>query len=65
MIKESTQTMSSVNDEWHQFIPSKASGMEQWAVLKYLETMLKVIMEKLVLTIHLIKFTGGLFREGS
>jgi hypothetical protein len=45
----------------------KSSGMEPSTVLKYLETMLNVIMEKLVLVIYLIqvsrrliKFPGGL-----
>jgi hypothetical protein len=36
----------------------KSSGMEPSTVLKYLETMLKVIMDDFVLAIYLIQFSG-------
>jgi hypothetical protein len=59
MVKERTRTMSSVNDERRQLLPSKViwdGTIDRFEVfLKYLETMLKVIMDKLVLVIYLIQ----------
>jgi hypothetical protein len=54
MVKERTRTMSAVNDERLQVIPTKSSGMEPLTVLKYLETKLKFNMDKWVLAIYLI-----------
>jgi hypothetical protein len=51
MVKERTQTMSAVNDEMRQVLPSKVIWDGTMNRLKYLETMLKVIMDKLVLVI--------------
>jgi hypothetical protein len=55
MVIERARTMLAVNDEKRQVYLQKSFGMEPSTVLKYLETMLKVIMEdtKLVLVICL------------
>jgi hypothetical protein len=55
MVKERTRAMSVVNDERRQVLPSKSSEMEPLTILKYLETMLKVIMDKLILAIYFIQ----------
>jgi hypothetical protein len=55
IVKERTRTMSAVNDERRQVLPSKSSGMELSIVLKYLATILSVFMDKLVLVIYLIQ----------
>jgi hypothetical protein len=56
MVKERTLTMSAVNYEMHQVLPSKViwdGTIDHFEV--FLETMLKVIMDKLVLAIYLIQ----------
>jgi hypothetical protein len=55
MVKERTRTMSDVNDERRHVLPSKVIWDGTIDRLKYLETMLKVIMDKLVLVICLIQ----------
>jgi hypothetical protein len=59
MVKERTRTMSAANDERCQVLPSKViwDGTIDILVLKYLETILKVIMDKLVLVICLIQIS--------
>jgi hypothetical protein len=68
MVKERTQTMSAVNDEKLQVLTSKViwdGTIDHFEVfLKYLETMLKVIMDKLVLAICLIQvFRSLIYRR--
>jgi hypothetical protein len=55
MVKERIQTVSAVNDERRQVLPSKVIWDGTIDRLKYLETILKIIMDKLVLVIHLIQ----------
>jgi hypothetical protein len=56
MVKERTRTISAVNDESLQVLPSKVIWDETpKTFLKYLETILKIIMDKLVLAIYLIQ----------
>jgi hypothetical protein len=55
MVKERIQTMSTVMMKDAKYYYQKSSGMELLTVLKYLETMLKVIMDKLVQVICLIQ----------
>jgi hypothetical protein len=55
MFKEITRTMSAVNDDRRQVLPSKVIWDGTIDCVKYLETMLKVIMDKLVLIICLIQ----------
>jgi hypothetical protein len=59
--KERTRAMSAVNDERRQVLPSKVIWDGTIDRLKYLETMLKVIMDKLALVIYLIQFPGSIF----
>jgi hypothetical protein len=49
IVKERTRTMSAVNDERRQVLPSKVIWDGTIEHLKYLETILKVIRDKLVL----------------
>jgi hypothetical protein len=60
MVKERTQTMSTVNDERLQVLPSEFIWDGTIEHLKYLETMLKAIMNKLVLAIYLIQISRRL-----
>jgi hypothetical protein len=55
MVKEGTRTMSAVNDERRQVLPSKVIWDRTIDRFEVLETMLKVIMDKLVLVIYLIQ----------
>jgi hypothetical protein len=50
IFKERTREMSSVYDERRQVLPSKVIWVKIMKCLKYLETMLKVIMDKLMLS---------------
>jgi hypothetical protein len=64
MVKERTREMSAVNDERRQVLLSKViwdGTIDRFEVfLKYLETILKVIMNKLVLVIYLIQVSRRL-----
>jgi hypothetical protein len=60
MIKERIRKMSAVNDERRQVLPSKVIWDGTIDRFKYLETMLKVIMDKLVLAIYLIQVSRRL-----
>jgi hypothetical protein len=55
IVKERTRTMSAVNDERRQVLPSKVIWDGTIDRFEVLETMLKVIMDKLVLAIYLIQ----------
>jgi hypothetical protein len=57
MVKERTRLMSAANDLMHQVLPSKVI----WdGTIDYFETILKVIMDKLVLFIYLIQVSRRL-----
>jgi hypothetical protein len=60
MVKERTRIMSAVNDERRQVLPSKVIWDGTIDRLKYLEVMLKVIMDKLLLAIYLIQVSRRL-----
>jgi hypothetical protein len=55
MVKERTRTMLAVNDERRQLLPSKVIWDGIIYLFELFETMLKVIMDKLVLVICLIQ----------
>jgi hypothetical protein len=55
IVKERTRKMSAVNDERRQVLPSKVIWDGTIDRFEVLETMLKVIMDKLVLAIYLIQ----------
>jgi hypothetical protein len=60
MVKERTRTISAVNDERRQILPSKVIWDGTIDRFEVLETMLKVIMEKLVMAIYLIQLSRRL-----
>jgi hypothetical protein len=64
MVKERTRTMPAVNDKRLQVLPSKVIWDGIIDRLKYLETMLKVIMDKLVLVICFIQAYRRLIWKG-
>jgi hypothetical protein len=64
IIKEGTRTMSAVNDERGQISTSKVIWDGTIDSSEVLETILKVIMNKLVLTIYLIQVSRSLIQRG-
>jgi hypothetical protein len=60
MVKKRTRTMSAVNDERRQVLPSNVIWHGTIDRFEVLETMLKVIMDKLVLAIYLIQVSRRL-----
>jgi hypothetical protein len=57
IIKRRIRTVSTANNEKRQVLPSKTFGLVLWTVLKYLDMIMKNIMENLALSIYLIQIS--------